>query len=234
MSSCDLQGCDLSGSRFTGVNFSGADLQGADLSRSALSDVNLANADLEGADFRSCSLVGVNFFNADLGSADFTDTQLSGCNFNKADVDGAIDLSVESESFGRTVNLNTINDGLVCDGMGNMTQSENGTQSQTNNSVNVGCVYSGIMQSFSNVGGVSVNNQWVDGIGETVATIGRIRITSNEFQLNGVSSSGNSTTINGVTIDRRVYDLNLIGGCVRLENLHTAIGSLSEPRLLTN
>jgi len=227
MSGCDLQGCDLSGSEFTGVNFSGSDLQGADLSGSALSGVNFANADLEGADFQNCSLVGVNFSNADLGGADFTDAQHSGCNFNNADVDGAIGLNVESESFGRTVNLNTIDVGLVYDGMGNMTQSGNGTQSAMNNSFNAQSINSGIRQIWNNVGNVSLQSLWSDGVGETVATIGRIRVTSNKFQLSGVSSSGNSTTINGVTIDRRVYDFNLIGGCVRLENLGDGATRLS-------
>jgi len=221
MSGCDLQGCNLSGSKFTGVNFSGSDLQWVDLSGSALSGVNFVNADLEGANFKNCSLVGVNFVNADLEGADFTDAQLSGCNFNNADIDGAIGLSVELEHFGRTVNINSINGEFAYDDFGNISQSGNGTQSATNNSVNVVGItsraHSGI--SLGNIGNVSVESQWSDGAGETVATIGKIRVTSNKFELNGVSSVANSTTIDGVTIDRGVVDLNFTGRYARLENL---------------
>ncbi len=89
ISSCDLQGAnlsyaDISGAYCNQTNFSRANLKGSVLIDALFANANFQEADLTNTDFSGSNLAGANFQGANLTGADFEATDLTGANFKGA------------------------------------------------------------------------------------------------------------------------------------------------------
>jgi hypothetical protein len=99
----NLQGCDLSNAKLSGLVLTDADMAGVNLTNANLNGTNLAVVDLQNAIltgtnlsqafFNQTVLTGDNLSGANLHAADFNETDMSGLDVSGADLSGSILIS---------------------------------------------------------------------------------------------------------------------------------------------